>query len=40
MVTIRDLHPPFDWRDAIGLQPGPELAHVLAEWCALQADGR
>lgn len=38
MVTLRDLHPPFDWRDAIGLQPGPELARVLAEWRAMQAD--
>ena len=39
MVTTKDLQPPFDWRDAIGLRAGPELAGVLDEWRSLRDDG-
>jgi len=39
METTKELRPPFDWRDAIGLRPGPELAGVLDEWRSLRGDG-
>ncbi len=39
LLTVAELQPGFDWRDAIGVRIGPDLPGVLRAWEALRADG-